>query len=345
MTFHVGARWDEDRYRVGRLQEQLIASLEQLPHVQAAGMTNFLPATGATLRYPVIVDGLAGPNADGTMTVGARMISGGYLRAIRARLLSGSWCPGPSADPKVPGMAMLNQRFVDAYAPNQNLVGRVLRVAQVNGPSMTIAGVIANLAEDGHGTIPVPYAYTCDPAGFWPDPEYVVRTSDNRAFAADLRRIVRDIDPARAVFGLRPVQDVLDAALDQPKLDAAMLGLFAAAAVTLAAIGLYSLFMLIVAERAREMAVRLAIGAAPRQLIGLVMSGAGRLLAGGLVLGLVLTAAADRVLRGVLFGVSPLDARALAASAVTLVIVSAVAVAGPALKAARIPPIDALRGE
>jgi putative ABC transport system permease protein len=172
-----------------------------------------------------------------------------------------------------------------------------------------------------------------------------VRTSDARAFAADLRRIVRDLDPGRAVFGLRPVQDVLDAALDQPRLDAAMLGLFAAAAVTLAAIGLYSLFMLIVAERAREMAVRLAIGAAPRQVIGLVMSGAGRLLAGGMLLGVVLTATADRVLRGVLFGVSPLDARALAASAVTLAIVSAVAVAGPALKAARSPPIDALRGE
>ena len=142
-----------------------------------------------------------------------------------------------------------------------------------------------------------------------------MRTVDARAFATDLRRIVHELDPARAIFGLRPVQDVLDAALDQPRLDAAMLGFFAGAAVTLAAIGLYSLFMLVVSERAREMAVRLAIGAAPRQLIGLVMSGAGRLLAGGIVLGIVLTAAADRVLRGVVFGVSPLDIRALAAAA------------------------------
>jgi ABC-type antimicrobial peptide transport system permease subunit len=147
------------------------------------------------------------------------------------------------------------------------------------------------------------------------------------------------------VFGLRPLQAVLDAALDQPRMDAAMLGLFAAAAVTLAAIGLYSLFMLVVSERSREMAVRLAIGAEPRQLVQLVMAGAGRLLAGGIVTGIVLTAVADRVLRGVLFGVSPLDARALAAAALTLAIVSAVAVAGPALKAARIAPIDALKGD
>ena len=124
-----------------------------------------------------------------------------------------------------------------------------------------------------------------------------------------------------------------------------MLGFFAAAAVTLAAIGLYSLFMLVVSERAREMAVRLAIGAAPRQMIGLVIAGAGQLLAGGIVLGIVLTAAADRLLRGVIFGVSPLDIRALAAAALTLLVVSLAAVTGPALKAARIAPIDALRGE
>ena len=124
-----------------------------------------------------------------------------------------------------------------------------------------------------------------------------------------------------------------------------MLSLFAGAAVTLAAIGLYSLFMLMVSERAREMAVRLAIGAEPRQLVQLVMAGAGRLLAGGIVLGTVLTAAADRLLRGTLFGVSPLDAGALGAAALTLAIVSAIAVAGPAIKAARIAPIDALKGE
>jgi hypothetical protein len=308
-------------------------------------MTNFLPATGASLRYQVHVDGLAGPNADGSISVGARMIGGAYLQAIRAQLVAGSLCPGLTTDFKAPRMAIVNQRFVDVHAPNQNLVGRSLRLTQWPDSPLTIAGIIGNLAEDGHATSPVPYAYTCDAAGSWPDPSYVARTTDPRAFAADLRRIIRELDSTRAVFGLRPLQDVLDAALDQPKLDAAMLGLFAGAAVTLAAIGLYSLFMLVVSDRAREMAVRLAVGAAPRQVIRIVMTGAGRLIAGGIVLGIALTAAADRVLRGVLFAVSPLDAPALAAAAMTLAIVSALAVAGPALKAARIAPIEALRGE
>ena len=346
VTFHVGAAWDEDRWQVGQLQEQLIARLEQLPHVQAVGLTNFLPATGATLRYQVYVDGLTGPNTDGSMTVGTRMISGGYLRAIRAPLVAGEWCPaaedglqgaghgdGEPALRRGPCTESEPRRTIDMDAPADRhpIPNRRRRRQPRRGRPRARVRCLTSTRATPPGTGPIP------------------STSRGRrtrgAFATDLRRMVRELDPKRAVFGLRPVQAVLDAALDQPRLDAAMLGLFAAAAVTLAAIGLYSLFMLMVTERAREMAVRLAIGAAPRQMIQLVMAGAGRLLAGGIVAGIVLTAAADRVLRGVLFGVSPLDARALAAAALTLAIVAAIAVAGPALKAARIAPIDALKGE
>jgi putative ABC transport system permease protein len=345
VTFHVGARWDEDRTRIGQLQSQLLSRLEELPHVQAAGMTNFLPATGATLRYQVRVDGLAGPNPDGTMTVGTRMIGGGYLRAIRAPLLAGAFCPAAALDGNAPLTALVNRQFVDVHAPGQDLAGRTIRMVSAGNAAFTITGVIGNLAEDSHASSPVPYLYTCNRAGAWPDPEYVVRTTDARTFTADLRRITREIDPARALFGLRPLQEVLDAALDQPRLDAAMLGLFAAAALLLAALGLYSLFMLLVADRARELAVRLAVGASPQQVVRLVLAGAGRLLALGIVLGVALTAAADRVLRGVLFAVSPLDVPALGAAVLILAVVAAFAVTGPALRAARIAPVDALRAD
>ncbi len=239
-------------------------------------------------------------------------------------------------------MALVNQRFVETFAAGQDVIGRTMSLTRA---IFTISGVVGNLAEDGHASSAAPYVYTCSPAGAWPDPEYVVRTSNPRALPGDLRRIVDEIEPGRAVFGVRPLQDLLDGALDQPRLDAAMLSLFASAAVTLAAIGLYSLFMLIVSERSREMALRLAIGAEPRQLIQLVMTGAGRLLAAGLLVGLVLTMAADKLLRGVLFGVSPFDTLALAASTLVLALVATIAVAVPALKAARIAPVDALRGD
>ena len=346
ITFHVGARWDEDRTRIRQLQQNLISRLEALPHVQAAGLTNFFPATGATLRYEVKVSGLTGPNDDGSMSVGMRTIGGSYLRAIRAPLVAGSACPDLSSiGTGTPVVALANQRFVEVFGGGQDVIGRALTIPQFGGPGFTISGIVGNLAEDGHALGASPYIYSCSAAGAWPDPEYVVRTSDPRALTTDLRRIVGELDPGRAVFGVRPLQSVLDAALDRPRLDAAMLGLFASAAVTLAAIGLYSLFMLIVSERAREMAVRLAIGAEPRQMIQLVMTGAGRLLAGGIGIGVLLTIAADRLLRGVLFGVGPFDTVALVASTLVLGLVAIVAVAAPALKAARIAPVEALRSE
>ena len=160
VTFHVGARWDEDRTRVAQLQEQLLSQLEQLPHVQAAGMTNFLPASGATLRYPFRVDGITGPNQDGSMTLGGRSISPGYLPALRARLLAGTWCPASSLDRNAPPTAMVNQTLVDVHAPNQNLIGRTMRMTQAgaapggNTNPITIVGVVGNLAEDGPGTGP-----------------------------------------------------------------------------------------------------------------------------------------------------------------------------------------------
>lgn len=342
VTFHVAARWDEDRTKIGLLQDQLLASLRDLRHVQAAGLTNFLPASGATLRYQVTIDGIAGPNEDKSMTVGWRTIGGQYLQAIQAQLVSGEFCASPPAGSKPPLPAMVNQRFAEVFAPGQDLVGRTLRSL---GTPFTIAGVVGNIAEDSHDAAPVPYLYACAPGGWWPDPNYVVRTADGRALTGDLRRIVRELDPGRAIFGLRPVNEILDAGLDRPRVDATMLTLFAGAALLLAAIGQYSLFMLVVSERTREVAVRLAVGAEPRQVARLVMAGAGQLLVGGIVLGLGLTVAADRLLRGVLFGVSPSDPAALAAAVLALLIASTIAVATPALRASRIAPAEALRGE
>ncbi len=196
VTFHVAAGWSEDRLKVGLLQTQLLSELGELPHVQAAGLTNFLPTPGGSLRYAVRVAGLTGPNADGSMTIGSRTVTEGYLRAIRVPLAAGSLCPPIRMDDKS-RYVMVNQRFVDMHAPNQNLVGRMLEMVQSGGgasATYTIIGVLGTMAEDGPAVSPVPFVYVCSPPGWWPDPEYVVRTADARGLARDLRHIVNGID-------------------------------------------------------------------------------------------------------------------------------------------------------
>jgi putative ABC transport system permease protein len=343
IAFHVGAAWDENRPRVGQMQERLVAEIEQLPDVVTAGITNFLPATGATLRYQVELEGLATSEDRGKITVGARTIGGNYLKALGATLVAGNWCPPLRMDFRAQPKAMVNRAFADRYGPN--LLGRHLTFDQSNLP-YEIVGIVGDVAEDSPGAAPVPYMYACQSAGAWPDPEYVVRTrGDSRALMSAVRDIVHRVDPTRAIFGVKPVERVIDSALDQPRLNASLLSLFAGAAIALASLGLHSLLMLLVSERTREMGVRMAIGATPAQVVGLVLAGAGRLLLAGVGAGLAMSIAAGRALRAVLFGISPFDVRTLGAAVIVLGGVTLMAAALPARRAASIDPIEAIRSE
>jgi putative ABC transport system permease protein len=343
-TFHVGAAWDEDRKLVGQLQQQIRTGLQQLPGVQAAGFTNFLPAGGATLRYEVRVDGVAGPGEDGKLTVGTRSVSAGYLEALRVGLVAGEWCPDLQLGVTQGRSVIVNRRFVDLYGGGTSLVGRQLRLEQF--PPSRIVGVIGNVLEDGASAPVMPYIYMCVGAGWWPDPSYVVRAEgDPRTVIAAVRHLVRSLDPGRPVFGIKMLDEVIGDGLEQPRINARLLALFAAAALGLAALGMYGLLMLLVAERRRELGVRMALGASPLDLIRLVLTGASRLVVSGMAVGLVLTLAAGHAFRAMLFGVAPHDPRALFAGVLALMVVSVAAVLIPARKAATVSPTEAMRGE
>jgi putative ABC transport system permease protein len=343
ITFHVGAAWDEDRDKVGQLQERLVAGLLQLPGVKAAGFANFFPATGATLRNEVQVQGIAGPEADGQLTVGERTVTPGFLKALQVPLLAGEWCPEVRSGPNAARTVMVNARFVDLYAGGRSVIGRNLSISQM-GDVGRIVGTIGNMIEDGPSAPAAPYVYVCMPAGGWPDPEYVVRTQgDPRAVMTMVRELVRSLDATRPLFGVRSVESIIGESLDQPRLNARFLTVFAAAALALAALGLYGLLTLLVADRRRELGVRIALGASFADLVRLVLAGAGRLIALGIAAGLLLTLAVTQALRTMLFGVTGHDARALAGSVLALTIVSLLAIAIPARQAAKISPMEALR--
>jgi putative ABC transport system permease protein len=346
VTFHVGAAWDEDRIRVGQLQERLLAGLQQLPGVRAAGYANFLPASGATLRSQITIEGLTSDESSGAFTVGQRTVTPGYLKALSVPLVAGQWCADVRADfgTRQVRDAMLNRKFVERFAPGQNLIGRRLTFGQLGNASFQIAGIVGDVREDAPASPVVPYVYTCLAAGSWPDPEYVVRADgDPPAMAGAIRRLVKSLDRSRPVFGVKPLAGVVEAALDQPRLNAAVLGTFAAAALVLAALGLYGLLMLLVAQRRRELGVRIALGASPADLVELVFAGAGRLVAAGIAVGLVLTLGAGYLLRSVLFGVAPYDPRALVGSALALALVALAAIAIPARQAARLSAMEAMK--
>jgi predicted permease len=351
ITFHVGAAWTEDRPRVGRMQLDILSALQHLPGVAAAGMTNFLPATGATLNYQVMVEGIAQNRENGTFTVGERTVDAGYLRSLRVPLLAGNYCPDSApVDNRntQPLTAMVNRRFVDVYTPGQNIVGRHMRFTSdvPSSPGMEITGIVGDAREDGISQTPTPYVYACLPPGSWPDPEYVVRTQgDPRPLMRQIARIVHTVDSTRAVFAIRPLDMIVADALEQPRLNMGFLTAFAAAAMLLASVGLYGLMALIVRSQTREIGIRIALGARKSQTMQLILFRAARLLAIGVALGLALAFLVESSLKSLLYDVSPLDAASLAASVLTLSVVCALAALIPAREAMRVDPMVALRSE
>jgi putative ABC transport system permease protein len=345
LTFHVGAGWSEDRAAIGQLQVRLLERLQELPGVKAVGFTNFLPASGASLRSQITVDGITQPTDTVGFTVGERTVTPGYLRAMSVPLVSGRWCAETRADANVDRTrdVMVNRQFVAKYANGQDVVGRQVRMVPWPTPFL-ISGVVGDVREDSLASPPVPYLYACLAAGSWPDPEYVVRgDGDPRLLIRYVHAAVKSVDSSRPFFGVKPVADEIDADLDQPRLNATVIAAFATAALALAALGLYGLLMLLVTERKRELGVRMALGAAPRDLVRFVVGGAGRLVAVGIGAGLVLTLIAAQLMRSLLFGVAPYDALALIAAVAALGTAAMIAAAVPARQASRVSAMEAMR--
>jgi putative ABC transport system permease protein len=205
-------------------------------------------------------------------------------------------------------------------------------------------GVIGDVVEDGPSSPAAPYVYACLAAGAWPDPEYVVRADgDPRALASGVRQIVRSLDASRPLFAMRPLDRVLDAALEQPRLNAGAVTVFALAALLLASLGLYGLMTLLVGERRRELGVRVALGASTGEIVRLVAAGAARLVAIGLAAGVALTVAAGPLLRALLFGVAPSDPASIAGAVGALAIAALAALVIPIRRALGVSAIDAMR--
>jgi putative ABC transport system permease protein len=206
-----------------------------------------------------------------------------------------------------------------------------------------IRGVVADAREQALNTEPMPAVYWCVSAPL-PDPHYLVRTrGEPMALADTLRRAILQVEPTRSVFDLIPLEAHISDAFAEGRLRTLLLTMFALTAVSLACIGLYGTLTYLVTLRHREIGLRLALGAMRSQIIRRYLAQGLRVALIGCACGLVMAIASARLLSGMLYGVSSLDAKTFAGVIAVVVLVAGCAAFVPAFRASRTDPMNVLR--
>jgi len=343
LVFHISTSWAETNDYKGSRQRMLriLDGLRTLPGVEDAA-TDYDLTGVPKADYRVELKSVEGRDESlPKMIALGRGVSPSYFSTMQIPLLAGEACRDDQ-----PNASMVNRSFVSRYYPAESPIGRHLAVPG-NAYIVTgvVNGIVGDARENGIDREPVPTIYWCS-APNQPGSYYLVRTHGSPAAMIEtVRRKVHELEPLRSVYGLSPLTTLISDGYAENRLRTILLVFFAMTAVSLACVGLYGTLSYLVKLRQREVGLRLALGAMRAQIVrqflaqGLVVS------AVGCVAGLGLGAATERFLAGMLYGVSASDGPTIAGVVGVIVAVSAMASLIPAVRAARLEPMDVLREE
>ena len=339
----------------------LLRKLEQLPGVESVGVTQQLPAAGDDGVSFFVADGYVQPQGAGMIVSwNSHEVMGNYFRAVGIPVLRGrDFSEGDNAT--APLVAVVNRTLAEHYWPGQDPIGKRLRwgVPASPTPWMTVVGEVGDIKQtaadaDTQAQIYQPASQNVASYGSLARPEMlnanfgsiVLRTSLPPEQMADaLRATVRSIDPQLPLTQVETMEQVIAEGQASRRFNALLISSFAAVAVLLALLGIYSVIAFSAALRTQEMAIRLALGAQRFGVMRLILASGARLGLAGCVIGALGAVLATRLLRSLLFQVDPLDPLVLALAAISILALALAASLLPARRAASIEPVQALRAE
>jgi len=324
---------------------QAIESLRALPGVQGAAAANSLAviggARGGSWFHRLGTPMLPEPERPGTTI---RVVTPGYFHALGVPVLRGR--EFTDLDDAARPAFIVNKAFADKFLSDVDPLTASLTVwMQATNPYAQVIGVVGDVAEGSVRGEPEPTVYYSHAMMNETRMTFVVRAARPESIAAAAVQAVHQIDPALAVNSVRTVEQAIGESLAQERLNALVSMAFAGVGLFLAALGLYGLLAYLVAQRTKEIGLRLALGASTRQLTGSVVASGYRLVGAGAVLGLALSVTLVRLLSTLLFGVSPYDLSTYGAVILVLASVAGLASYLPARAVTRIQPLLALREE
>jgi predicted permease len=315
--------------------------------VQAAGMTSSLPIASPIGQHEAAFEIEGRPVASPEQAVSVKVagVTDGYFAALRIPLRRGRHF-ATTDDASAPPVAIVNEAVARRHWPNESPVGKRIKVTA--GPSglRTIVGVVADVRHGGLHEAPRPMVYI--PHAQWGTGAnaFVIRTTgDPLAALPQVRSEFQSINPVLPLAETTTLEALLDDSLRERRFHLALLGAFASIALLLAALGVYGVMSHATTERTHEIGVRMALGARGADVLAMVMRQGASLAVAGAIGGLIGAAAVTRLLRGMLFGVTPLDPLAYVGAGALLLGAAALACYLPARRAARLDPVRALRVE
>jgi putative ABC transport system permease protein len=334
-------------YQKAMFYARVIDAARTLPAVGSVAGVSSLPLVGNSTDWTITIDGR--PTAPGTRAPSAHRTtaSPGYFQTMGIPLLKGrDLAESDTAD--TVQVAVINNRMAQTYWPGLDPLGRQFKLgnAQSKRPWIRVVGVVGDVSQRG---IDVP----AKPEMFVPIAQnppaalnLVLQTATEAdQLAAAIRDSVTRIDPYQAVFNVRTMSDHLGQTLAQRRFSMVLLGVFAAVALTLCLVGVYSVVSSWVTQRTRELGVRIALGAGRAHVLLLVLRHCALITAAGTAFGLVGVIVSSRLLAGLLFGVTPRDPVALLGGALGLFAVAMIACCVPAWRAMRLDPLVCLKSE
>jgi putative ABC transport system permease protein len=333
-----------------RLDQQLA----QMPGVQASALVSELPTGGQDNVAPVLIEGKPKPEPGQMLMTSLRMVTPGYIDAMRIPLHKGRFLQPGDTRGKAQ-VAVIDEAMAKAYWPNEDPLGKRFKRLDGQQDWVTVVGVVGNVRHTDLYSAPRPTLYMTPEHNLGYFVVYqmgaVVRAKggDPAALTSAVRKAVATVDRNQPIIRILPLQKVVDQSISKSRFSLMLLSFLAVLSLILAVIGIYGITTYTVAQRTREIGLRMALGAQPGSVLGLVVKETGLLALTGIVIGtavaywLTRTAATSSYLSSLLYEVKSTDPATFVGVAVVLVLVALAAAYLPGRRATRVSPMIALR--